>query len=286
MECRGFQEIPITHGLPARWRFAGVELAISDVAVRDVFTSLSFTSGTRLKLVGGIRSRAGNNFFNFAPPSVLLSGGTPNTEVYWGNLALSPSEDGRIFALADDLPTESRISLEARDGGPVDRLSLFLTGDFSVAQIEPELLLGPTGTSTSFDKDEPSIAGAYIRGTGNGTFTTAAEVFEDFAYEMGAVQGYLIGRRPGQIATWPREAFPNEWVPVWAIRKQGRKLAAVFTGELLGTTHPANPSFAPTRREVQDWKELIWHQRKRITSPRDRHQRALWLLLQESARYV
>ena len=286
MECRGFQEIPITHGLPQRWRIASVESAMSDVSVRGEFTSLSFTSGTRLKLVGGIRSRAGNNFFHFAPPAVSLSGGTPNTEVYWGDLALSRSEDGRTFALADDLPTESRISLEARDGGTVDRLSLFLTGDFSVAQIEPGLLLGPTGTSTSIDADEPSIAGAHISGTGNGTFTTAAEMFEDFAYEMGAVQGFLVGQRPGQIATWPREAFPTEWIPAWAIKKQGRKLAAVFTGELLGTTQPENPSFTPTRREVQDWKKLIWHQRKRITPPRDRRQRAFWLLLQESARNV
>ena len=285
-ECRGFQEIPITHGLPEGWRFAGVESAISDEAVRDQFTSLSFASGTRLRLVGGIRSRAGNNFFQFAPPSVSLSGGTPNTEVYWGDLALSRSEDGRIFALADDLPTESRISLEARDGGPVDRLSLFLTGDFSVAQIAPGFFLGPAGTSTSFDKDEPSIAGAYLSGVCNGTFTTAADLFEDFAYEMGAVQGYLIGRRPGQIATWPREAFPTEWVPTWAIRKQGRKLTAVSVGELLGTTQPENPLFSPTRREVQDWKKVIWHKRKRITPPRDQRQRAFWLLLQESARDV
>ena len=97
MECSGFQEIPVTHGLPQRWRIASVESAMSDVAVRGEFTSLSFTSGTRLKLVGGIRSRAGNNFFHFAPPAVSLSGGTPNTEVYWGDLALSRSEDGRIF---------------------------------------------------------------------------------------------------------------------------------------------------------------------------------------------
>ena len=285
-DCRGFQEIPVAHGLPEGWRFARVESAISDAAVSNEFTSLSFTSGTRIRLVGGIRSRAGNNFFQFAPPSVSLSGGTPNTEVYWGDIALPRSEDGSIFALAGDLPTESRISLEARGGGPVERLSLFLTGDFSVAQIEPGFFLGPAGTSTSIDKDEPYIAGAYLMGADNGTFTTAAEMFEDFAYEMGAVQGYLIGRRPGQIATWPREAFPTEWIPDWAIRKQGRKLTAVFTGELLGTTQPENQSFTPTRREVQDWKKLIWHQRRRITPPRDQRQRAIWLLLQESARNV
>ena len=284
MECRGFQEIPISQGLPERWRFARVGSAISDEAVRGEFTALSFTSGTRLKLVGGIRSRAGNNFFQFAPPSVSLSGGTPNTEVYWGDLALPRSENGRDFALAGDLPTESRISLEAREGGPVDRLSLFLTGDFSVAHIEPEFFLGPTGTGASNDRDEPCIAGAYISGICNRTLSTAADMFEDFAYEMGAAQGYLIGWRPGQIATWPREAFPAEWVPAWAIKKQGRKLTAIFTGGLLGAVQPGNAIFSPTRREVQDWKQVIWHKRRRITPPRDQSQRAFWLLLQESAR--
>ena len=243
-------------------------------------------STARLQLVGGIRSRAGNNFFHFAPPSVSLSGGTPDTEVYWGDMKLSRSGDGSTFTLTGDLPTESRISLEARDGEPVDRLSLFLTGDFSVTQMEPRFFLGPAGTRTTIDEDEPSIAGAYISGTGVGMFATAAEMFEDLAYEMGGLQGFLIGRHPGQIATWPREAFPSNWLPVWAIKKQGRKLAAMFTGELLGMAQPENTSFTPTRREVQDWKKLLWNQRKRITPPRDRHQRALWLLLQESARNV
>ena len=152
--------------------------------------------------------------------------------------------------------------------------------------MEPGFFLGPTGTSASFGKDEPSVAGAYVSGAGDGTFTTAAEMFEDFAYEMGGVQGFLIGQRPGQITTWPREAFPTDWIPVWAIKKQGRKLTAVFTGELLGMTQPENQSFTPTRREVQDWKKVIWHQRKRVTVPRDQRQRAVWQLLQESARNV
>ena len=286
MECHGFQEIAIAHGLPDGWRLAGVESAISDEAVRDEFTMLSFKSGTRLKLIGGIRSRAGNNFFHFAPPSVSLSGGTPNTEVYWGDLALSRSEGDRIFALPGDLPTESRISLEARANGPEDHLSLFLTGDFSVAQFEPGFFLGPTGTSTSSGKDEPFIAGACLSGIDNGAFTTIAEMLEDFSYEIGAEQGYLIGWRPGQIATWPREAFPTGWVPAWAIKKQGRKLTAIFTDEALGTLQPELPSFTPTHREIQEWKKVIWHQRKRITPPLDQRQRVLWLQLQGSARNV
>ena len=285
-ECRGFREIVIDRGLPKRWRFASVEAATSDEAVRGEFASLSFASGARLKLVGGIRSRAGNNFFHFAPPLVALSGGTPDMEVYWGDLALSRSEDGRIFALAGDLPTETRISLEARDGGPVDHLSLYLTGDFSVKHMEPRFFIDPLGTKTSFSKNEFSIAGAYVSNTGNGTLTTAAEMFEDFAYEMGTVQGLLIGQRPGQIATWPKEAFPTDWTPAWAIRKQGRKLIAIFTWEFLGMTQAENPAFTPTRKEVQDWKKAIWHQRKRITPPRGQRQRTFWLLLQESARNV
>ena len=285
-QCQGFQEIAIARGVPPGWRLASVGSAISDEAVRDEFASLSFTTGTRLRLVGGIRSRAGNNFFHFAPPSVLLVGGTPNTEVYRDDHLLSPSEDGGIFTLTGDLPVESRISLEARDDQPVDRLSLFLTGDFSVKQMEPSFFLGPTGTSASHGEDELTIAGAYFSSTTYEPTTTAAEMFEDFAYEMGGMRGLLIGQSPGQIATWPRQAFPTDWIPVWAIKKQGKKLTAMFAGEFLDVAQPENPTFTPTRREVQDWKKVIWHQRKRITPPRDQYQRGLWQKLQEAARNV
>ena len=285
-ECRGFREIMISRGLPEGWRFASIDSAISDESVRNEFTSLSFTSGARLKLVGGIRSRAGNNFFHFAPPSVSLSGGTSNAGIYWGDVALLWSEDGGNFTLAGDLPTETRISLEARDSASVDPISLYLTGDFSVKDMEPRFFIDPLGTKTSSRESELSIAGAYIDNTDNRAFTTDAAMFEDFAYEIGTLQGFLLGLRPGQIATWPRQAFPSDWIPAWAIRKQGRKLTAMFIGEFLGTTQPENPSFTPTPREVQDWKRVIWHQRKRITPPRDQRQHASWLLLQELARNV
>ena len=152
--------------------------------------------------------------------------------------------------------------------------------------MEPRFFLGSTGTSASNSEDEPSITGASVSSTTYEPITTAAEMFEDLAYEMGGMQGFLIGQRPGQIATWPREAFPTNWIPAWAIKKQGKKLTAMFAGELLDVTQPENPSFAPTRREVQDWKKVIWHQRKRITPPWDQYQRGLWQQLQETARNV
>ena len=289
-QCQGFQEIPVVQGLPRGWRIARVESATSDEAVRDKFPSLSFKTGARLRLLGGIRSRPGNNFFQFAPPSVSVSGGTPDVKVYCGNLLLPSSEDGEAFTLPRDLPTESRIPMEAWDPQPVDRLSLFLTGDFSVKRMEPSFYLNTTGTSIPRGTGGPLIAGAYVGGQTCKLSATAAELFEDLAYEMGGMQGFLIGQRPGQISVWPMEKFPTDWIPTWAIKKQGKKLAAIFTGEILGTTPredtSAAPTRAPTRKEMQDWKEVIWHRRKRITPPREPYQRTLWQQIQETARNV
>ena len=81
-QCQGFQDLKITQGLPKSWRLARVEAAIGDEAVPSAFTTLTFQSGLRLLLAGGIRSGNGNNFFNFAPPAVVLVGGASDTAVY------------------------------------------------------------------------------------------------------------------------------------------------------------------------------------------------------------
>ena len=285
-QCQGFQEIEVSRGLPQGWRFASVTSANSDDAVKEAFPSLSFKTGINLRLVGGIRSGNGNNFFHFAPPSVSLLGGTPESSVSYNAQPLSYSASDGTFTLPSDLPPESRITLETQDSQQVKRLSLFLTGDFSVRQTEPGFSVGPAGDGSSPSSGEPSIAGARVSGQEYDLTATTAELFEDLAYEMGGIQGFLIGWRPGQIAAWPSEGFPTDWTPAWAIKKQGRKLTAIFISELLSIAPPDIPPVTPSRRKVLDWKEIIWRWRKRITLPQAQSQRALWQQLQEVARNV
>ena len=287
MQCRKFQELRISQGLPRSWRLASVEAAVDDEAVKDEFPILSFRPGIRLRLLGGIRSSNGNNFFAFAPPSVALIGGTPDTKLYCNEMMLEPTLDSGVFDLPDDLPNRSRITLEARSGQKVlRRQSLFLTSDFSIPQGEPELFLDTTGTGTQPDGDKTSISGAYIKCQSHELVTFAAEVFEDLKYEMGRIRGFLIGQNPGQIVAWPSQPFPCDWIPAWVISKQGPKnWEAVFVGKMLGTTLSRMPDI-PSRRNLKDWKEVIWHRRKRILPPGRPDERALWNQIQEVSRNV
>ena len=289
-QCKGFQKIEINQGLPESWRFACVAEAIDDEAVKDEFPVLSFPSEVRLCLVGGIRSSSGNNFFSFAPPSVVLQGRTPDAEVRCNDMLLLSVENDEIFLLPENLPTETRIALEARkDKSVIDRQSLFLTGDFGLSLGEPSLFLDSTGTCALPEYDGPSISGAYIKGQFFELVVSAAERFEDLEQEMGGLRGFLIGEQPGQVVTWPSESFPSGWIPEWAVHKgRGRrkKWKAILVGKVLGVTPANSPTPTPTRQEVQIWKQVLWYFRKRIIPPGSQIERTRWKQIQKVARDV
>ena len=288
-QCQDFQDIEITQGLPESWKFASVASADGDEAVKDAFPMLSFPSGVRLRLIGGIRSDSGNNFFSFAPPSVALQGRTTDIEVYCNDLPLAPGENDEVFILPENLPTETRIVIEARSEQSVSsRQSLFLTGDFSLPLGEPVLLLDNIGSRAVLGYDGPSIAGAYVKGQFPQPTVTAAELFEDLAQEIDYMRGFLIGQQPGQVVAWPSEPFPREWIPEWIIQKgRGRKkLRAIWVGNVLRAILADIPVTSPTYQEVQTWKKVLWHFRKRVIPPGSPAERARWNQIQKAAQDV
>ena len=286
-QCRGFQDLNITQGLPKSWRLARVEAAISDEAVPSAFTTLTFQSGLRLLLAGGIRSGNGNNFFNFAPPSVVLVGGASDTAVYCNDeLLLSQGSDG-VYPLPEDLLVGTRINIEARSAqSTLAKQSLFLTSDFGLLSGEPEMLVDFTGGSIKPCDGIASISGVYVKGQGTALAMSAAEEFEDLEFEIGRIQGFLLGPRPGQIVSWPSGTFPSNWTPTWAVTKRGaKKWAALFIGEMLEETS-VESTVIPTHRKIKEWKEVAWHWRKRILLPELPEQKTLWRQIQEAARRV
>ena len=286
-QCQGFQDLNITQGLPKSWRLARVEAAIGDEAVRTGFPTLTFQSELRLSLVGGIRSGNGNNFFFFAPPSAVLVGGASDTAVYCNDELLSSQEIDGVYSLPQSLPIGARINLEARSGqSTLAKQSLFLTSDFGLPTGEPEMFVDFMGGSIEPCEVKASIAGVYIKGQGTAVGRSAAEEFEDLEYEIGRIQGFLLGTGPGQIVSWPSEPFPGNWTPTWAVTKRGpKKWAAVFIGEML-EEKSVEVAVTPTHRKVKGWKEVAWHWRKRIVLPERPDQKILWRQIQEQARRV
>ena len=287
--CEQFRQIEIAQGLPQGWYLAESRGATSDGGVKERFPILSFPSKTRIRLVGGIRSGAGNsnNFFAFAPPTLSITSANPGIELFCNDQNIAFDDERHEFVLPDDLPTETRIIIEARQQQElVDRLSLFLTGEFGLPENAVDSFLDQNGNSATAVTRGPSISGAYVTGMGAEPDITPAELFEDLEDDIGTIHGFLIGTSPGHISSWPATSFPSDWVPTWVVRKRGRKLAAIFVGDTFDRP-PVNPQRRqPDRRDVNDWKSLLWTSRKRIEPPKSTSQRQLWRQIQQEARDV
>jgi hypothetical protein len=118
----------------------------------------------------------------------------------------------------------------------------------------------------------------------------SSNMLADYSYSIvpesfGGKLVVLLGAKPGQIVTWPKEQIVNEWKPVWAIAVNRKRGAATFCGAEL--VEPLNTGgFDRSSAEFNEWKEYLWHWRKRITPPRQPKLQRLWRKYIEFAKNV
>ena len=286
-ECNGFTNLSIVQGLPQFWRLAYIDEALDDQAVRNNISLLSFPPDVRIRIVGGIRSGARNNYFDFAPPSVEVIGGSPDIAIYCNDDLLPNTTGGGVIPLPEGAPIGTRITIEARAGQSVlQRRSLFLTGDFSPALGEPLLKLGSDGAEIDTTGEVPSVAGACIADYKDEIVATQAAIFRDLEQEIGGIRGFLAGSNPGEIVEWPSGSFPGQWKPSWIISKRGRKRwEPIYIGDMFKAPAGGN-SFSPTDRQLREWKKAIWYRRKQFQLPYLPDERALWREIQRVAANV
>src|SRR5207247_2007021 len=82
----------------------------------------------------------------------------------------------------------------------------------------------------------------------------------------GAPRVLFIGRVPGQIYSWPEEAHPADWSPVWAV-PMGRRGCAVYCGTDIDAAVPVTDQHNVEPHRLRRWKLTLWHRRKRIKEP-------------------
>ena len=157
--------------------------------------------------------------------------GVSNLDLYCNNQLLPPHKSGGVFALPQELPTESRIVLEAR----YLTVRYWYSSRYSLQEILDQdckgtgLSLDSTGSKIESDTDCLSIAGAYVRGRLPDQPDSVVELLEDLEAEVGNMRGFLIGKVPGQVVEWPSESLPSNWRPVWAIAKERRKRKVIIS---------------------------------------------------------
>jgi hypothetical protein len=277
-DCEGWQRIGLTSGIPPGWTFGSVHRARSDDGPRSLEGGLRFPDRCTLRLTGGIRAGAGNTFFSFAPPQVVLTGAAPGDTVVCNGAALT--ENARIpghYELPSGLPRDIRIGVEVCRGDDVlKRRSIYLVSGSGWRLDEPLVVLDAFGSPTDA---AIGIAGA------TAPLTEGREFLNDPLRTPGLHRGehrtYFIGRSPGQIADWPTEPLPA-WAPIWAV-PFGRRGRALFCGNSLDDVAPL-PKGEGSALQQESWRHILWQRRGRIATPKEPSLRALWRQYQEAAR--
>lgn len=266
-ECKDFETLQITHGLPSRWRFFKATVAYSDILIKQEYPFLAFPTTVRLEL-RGIRLDRGNKFFKFAPPKVVLQGGDESIKVYCNDRLLDSTDVAGIYELPTESTLDKQLHIEARRGEEKRHCSLswveeFLAGNRSITQ-----KLDSFGNCTN---NLVGVAGSMLRGENPPPF--------DFNFLVsipivGEEQEILwIGSEPGQIVKL-KGAYPI-WSPVWIIRL-GSRYQAKFCGQNLDESKPKQ-STCTEPLKLREWEKVLWKERKRILLvDRDPHIRALW----------
>lgn len=277
--CTGFREVPILNGLPESWELFRAEAAHSDDLVRGELPMLALPSVVRLSFDGGVRASRGHQFFKFAPPRIVLEGDDGAVEVYCNGEPLARSQLQGIFELPQEALISSELVIEARRNGERIRgLSLYLIEDFPWPGQFTSKRFGPSGDSLpDANSDSVSVTGALVTGTNALPFDYSTLVVTQEERRV-----FFVGREPGQIASWPSEPHPTEWLPVWAIpmRRRGK---AIFCGTSISESEPVR-SGCGNRKKLKEWKMILWHHRKKIAPPDHNALRALWERYREEAR--
>lgn len=274
-----FEEIAIDQGLPSKWRMFAGSAPRNDKLIRDTFPMLAFNEGVRLCCEGGIQQTR-NRYFTFAPPRISLDGGDEATTVWAHGIALVPqSETPGTFELPPEFARSGKLLIEAKRGGEVvARRSIYFSDD-PIAPRTDSPWCDRFGRCVEQDASAEAVAcGPIARG--------APPAVEDFFLpQLPTIRRIiLLGAKPGQIATWPKESLPSDWEPVWAVSME-RRGSAVFCGTGINQAEPELGEFGD-RRRVQHWKEVLWHWRRRISPPTHRGLKRLWERYQQKARVL
>ncbi|MFP4122803.1 MAG: hypothetical protein ACOC07_12040 [Coleofasciculus sp.] len=283
--CKGFKKLLITEGLPQGWHFFKVDVALSDELVKRYFPILAWSTNVQLYCQGGIRIDQSNRFFKFAPPKLVINGGNESVKLYCNNFPLDGINSTQVYELPKDVPSGKKLVIEARkEEEVIKRISLVFIEDFIWSYKTPRQQFDQFGHSLNQESNHNNplgVAGALVSGVNPPAFN-----FNTLLPIKEKQHILFLGNSPGQVIRWPEEPIPSHWSPIWAIVKGTLFDQAKFCGTSLAESAPLKSPYKD-RRKLQQWKEILWHCRKRILPPlEDSRILALWKKFQEEARRV
>jgi hypothetical protein len=269
--CARF-EVQAFAGLPAKWTLFSGDSAADDALIREQLPQLSFSHKLRrIRVELGLRIPGTQFYFRFAPPVVRLDGASEGAEVRFNDLLVERDPDG-TFNIPEDLLGHNVVSVKCVDTGKELQRTIYLRDGAEAAEwsrrcyspfgsilenaiLEDFLPCGIPSRST-----EGLAASTWMKPIATGARAT------------------LIGQAPGEIAA-AGSSVP--WQAVWRISHHGRRATVEYVAPTL--LPPVTVSHH-NHRALRDWKEALWHHRKRIDPPAFEPLRKLWAAYQDAAK--
>lgn len=268
--CTGFSEVQITAGLPEGWRLYSIQRANSDEIIRDTLPFLAFPTLLRIRFIGGLKYR-GNQYFTFGLPRIEVRGAPEPVELFCNDIPLKADCDTGLYSIPDEVCARRLIRLEVRRNGDCVRTkSLYALESSAWLNTVAETQLNKFGNKVDSSSNE-SCSGIIVDG-----FAPPDLSLEVYLPPSEGNRIYFIGRNPGEIVECPRESISDDWKPVWAvIMKKKGKGNAIYCGLDPSGEKPKRIQCMDHRR-LRLWKEVLWHKRKRISTPSLPALQALW----------
>ncbi|MCH7534644.1 MAG: hypothetical protein IH948_02675 [Bacteroidetes bacterium] len=276
--CKQFEQIDVT-GMPPGWLLFKGNNAQESCQDIDVLT---LSSTVRLRLEGGIKTDKRNVYFKFAPPNIVLENCKGSEIVTMnGNPIEQSKNQAHTFLLPENIPSNLPVRIEVN---LVDNVlsRVIRLKEFNLPAIFDETpYRNPSGDYDS-NAIPIKVYGANVQG---------AE--QNFHYQVPIPsllneKAIFIGEIPGEISFWPVNAYPSEWNPVWVAVKMGRKKwDLIFCGTPEQLEKVPKP-LASTRDTslTKQWKNVIWHRRKRYLLPEIKEVVTIWNVYLEVAKNV
>ena len=264
----GFREVQAT-GLPPNWCLFKVTSVIESHADIEL---LQLSAICTFGLRSGIKAAQGNTYFYFAPPEVEVEGSVYVPRI--NGLELE-KKDGRAWVIPNDIPIDTKITIELETSGKRMHRYFELTN----SALQPNYsnhFRDRFGSFTSQDSKELLICGANIEGE---YIKTIPEYpFEIPTYLSSRLR--ILGRRPGEFVEWPKDYLPTEWQPIWVVAKLRRdKWKAYFVGESLLNDIPENKG---RLYQLKKWKRALTG--LEVMPPSLESHRELWKIYQKEAK--
>lgn len=271
--CEGFRQLNVDTGLPSGWGLFAVSKVLDDSKIKAKYPMLALPVGARFQLLDGIAIR-GNRYFSFAPPTVAVTYDNSESFVMLcdGTPLSGYCKEGRTYF---ELPSENALDrylrLELQFNGQITQTRyIYLDTQCEVPSTGERFYADSRGQRTD---SKSYIAGPAVHAS------TPPCPFALFGMEEVPARLYFIGSNPGEICSYARTGYPEDWEPTWCMIN-GRKIK-VFPCEY---TAPEHNESACSSKQRKRWCELLWHRRRRFSlTSADKNTREKWAALRRSA---